>query len=123
MKQNDNTTPEQGHSANMLLYAVAPTPKQSTDAIALDGAVASRGNGIGAIKMIMFHIRSAVRYHQVLQVQSRQKKTLLIHYFILMNNTGLWQLGYSLMMIYPLIDILIAKGYIKKVNDELYLTD
>lgn len=48
MKHNDNTTPEQGHSANMLLYAVAPTPKLSTDGIALDGAVVSRGNGIGA---------------------------------------------------------------------------
>ena len=32
----------------MLLYAVAPTPKLSTDAIALEGAVVSRGNGIGA---------------------------------------------------------------------------
>lgn len=48
MKQKDNQTPKQGHSANMLLYAVAPTPKLSTDAIALDGAVVSRGNGIGA---------------------------------------------------------------------------
>lgn len=35
MKQNENTTPEQGHSANMLLYAVAPTPKLSTDLKAL----------------------------------------------------------------------------------------
>lgn len=33
---------------NTVLYAVAPTPKLSTDAIALDGAVVSRGNGIGA---------------------------------------------------------------------------
>lgn len=33
---------------NTLLYAVAPNPKLSTDAIALDGAVVSRGNGIGA---------------------------------------------------------------------------
>lgn len=32
----------------MLLYAVAPNPKLSTDAIALEGAVVSRGNGIGA---------------------------------------------------------------------------
>lgn len=48
MKQKDNQTPKQGHSANMLLYAVAPTPKLSTDAIALEGAVVSRGNGIGA---------------------------------------------------------------------------
>lgn len=48
MKQKDNQTPKQGHSANMLLYAVAPQPKLSTDAIALDGAVVSRGNGIGA---------------------------------------------------------------------------
>jgi hypothetical protein len=40
-----------------------------------------------------------------------------------MNNTGLWQMGYSLMMIYPLIDVLISKGYVKKVNDQLYLTD
>lgn len=48
MKQNENTTPEQGHSANMLLYAVAPTPKLSTDGIALDCAEGSRGNGIGA---------------------------------------------------------------------------
>lgn len=48
MKQKDNTKPKQGHSANMLLYAVAPQPKLSTDAIALDGAVVSRGNGIGA---------------------------------------------------------------------------
>lgn len=48
MKQKDNQTPKQGHSTNMLLYAVAPTPKLSTDAIALEGAVVSRGNGIGA---------------------------------------------------------------------------
>lgn len=33
---------------NTVLYAVAPQPKLSTDAIALDGAVVSRGNGIGA---------------------------------------------------------------------------
>lgn len=48
MKQKDNQTTKQGHSANMLLYAVAPQPKLSTDAIALEGAVVSRGNGIGA---------------------------------------------------------------------------
>ena len=48
MKQKDNQTPKQGHSTNMLLYAVAPQPKLSTDAIALNGAVVSRGNGIGA---------------------------------------------------------------------------
>jgi hypothetical protein len=48
MKQKENQTPKQGHSANMLLYAVAPQPKLSTDAIALEGAVVSRGNGIGA---------------------------------------------------------------------------
>lgn len=55
MKQNENTTPEQGHSANMLLYAVAPTPKLSTDGIALDVMSALRGNGIGATsKPIMF---------------------------------------------------------------------
>jgi site-specific DNA-methyltransferase (adenine-specific) len=33
---------------NTVLYAVAPQPKLSTDAIALEGAVVSRGNGIGA---------------------------------------------------------------------------
>lgn len=48
MKQKPNTNTKQGHSASTLLYAVAPTPKLSTDAIALDGAVVSRGNGIGA---------------------------------------------------------------------------
>lgn len=36
MKKNENTTPEKGHSANMLLYAVAPTPKLSTDLKAWD---------------------------------------------------------------------------------------
>jgi hypothetical protein len=35
MKQKDNTNTKQGHSANMLLYAVAPTPKLSTDLKAL----------------------------------------------------------------------------------------
>jgi hypothetical protein len=36
------------HEANTLLADGAPNPKLSTDAIALDGAVVSRGNGIGA---------------------------------------------------------------------------
>jgi hypothetical protein len=36
------------HEANTLLAAGAPNPKLSTDAIALEGAVVSRGNGIGA---------------------------------------------------------------------------
>jgi hypothetical protein len=48
MKQKQDSNTEQGHRANTLLYAVAPNPKLSTDAIALDGAVVSRGNGIGA---------------------------------------------------------------------------
>ena len=48
MKQKPDSNTKQGHSTNMLLYAVAPQPKLSTDAIALDGAVVSRGNGIGA---------------------------------------------------------------------------
>lgn len=67
MKQNDNTTPEQGHSANMLLYAVAPTPKLSTDAIALDGAVVSRGNGIGAT---LYH--NHFRNYKVYQIPKAQ---------------------------------------------------
>jgi len=48
MKQKQDSNTEQGHRANTLLYAVAPNPKLSTDAIALEGAVVSRGNGIGA---------------------------------------------------------------------------
>jgi len=48
MKQKPDSNTKQGHSTNMLLYAVAPQPKLSTDAIALEGAVVSRGNGIGA---------------------------------------------------------------------------
>ena len=48
MKQKQDSTTEQGNRANTLLYAVAPQPKLSTDAIALEGAVVSRGNGIGA---------------------------------------------------------------------------
>lgn len=48
MKQKQDNNTEQGNRANTLLYAVAPQPKLSTDAIALDGAVVSRGNGIGA---------------------------------------------------------------------------
>jgi hypothetical protein len=56
MKQNDNTTPEQGHSANMLLYAVAPTPKLSTDSKALDSVSDKRGLAIGATsKPIQFY--------------------------------------------------------------------
>lgn len=45
-KSKMNTKPQA--EINTVLYAVAPTPKLSTDAIALDGAVVSRGNGIGA---------------------------------------------------------------------------
>jgi len=45
-KSKMNTKPQA--EINMVLAAVAPTPKLSTDAIALDGAVVSRGNGIGA---------------------------------------------------------------------------
>ena len=48
MKQKPDSNTEQGNRANTLLYAVAPQPKLSTDAIALEGAVVSRGNGIGA---------------------------------------------------------------------------
>lgn len=48
MKQKQDNNTEQGNRANTLLYAVAPQPKLSTDAIALEGAVVSRGNGIGA---------------------------------------------------------------------------
>lgn len=48
MKQNENTTPKQGHSANMLLYAVAPTPKLSTDSNDLDCGKESRGITVGA---------------------------------------------------------------------------
>ena len=48
MKQKQDNNTEQGHRANMVLAAGAPNPKLSTDAIALDGAVVSRGNGIGA---------------------------------------------------------------------------
>lgn len=55
MKKKPDSNTKQGHSTNMLLYAVAPQPKLSTDAIALDGAVVSRGNGIGATsKPILF---------------------------------------------------------------------
>lgn len=45
---------------NTLLYEVAPEPKLSTDAIALDGAVALRGNGIGATSKVS---RPLLRYH------------------------------------------------------------
>lgn len=48
MKQKDNTNTKQGHSANMLLYAVAPQPKLSTDSNALDGGKDSGGIAIGA---------------------------------------------------------------------------
>jgi hypothetical protein len=36
MKQKQDSNTEQGHRANTLLYAVAPTPKLSTDLKALD---------------------------------------------------------------------------------------
>jgi site-specific DNA-methyltransferase (adenine-specific) len=45
-KSKINTKPQA--EINMVLNAVAPHPKLSTDAIALDGVVVSRGNGIGA---------------------------------------------------------------------------
>ena len=45
-KSKMNTKPQD--EINTVLCAVAPTPKLSTDAIALEGAVVSRGNGIGA---------------------------------------------------------------------------
>ena len=45
-KSKMNTKPQA--EINMVLAAGAPTPKLSTDAIALDGALVSRGNGIGA---------------------------------------------------------------------------
>lgn len=48
MKQNENITPEQGHSANMLLYAVAPTAKLSTDSKAFDSGSDKRGLTVGA---------------------------------------------------------------------------
>ena len=48
MKQKSKMNDKPQAEINMLLYAVAPQPKLSTDAIALDGAVVSRGNGIGA---------------------------------------------------------------------------
>lgn len=35
----------------------------------------------------LIHIRAAVRFHQVLQLKSGNKKTLLLDIFILMNNT------------------------------------
>lgn len=48
MKQKDNTNTKQGHSANMLLYAVAPQPKLSTDSNALDSVSELRGITVGA---------------------------------------------------------------------------
>lgn len=45
--ENKNNTEHQA-GINLLLCAVAPQPKLSTDAIALEGAVVLRGNGIGA---------------------------------------------------------------------------
>jgi len=45
-KSKMNTKPQD--EINTVLCAVAPTPKLSTDAIAFEGAVVSRGNGIGA---------------------------------------------------------------------------
>lgn len=48
MKQKQDSNTEQGNRANTLLYAVAPTPKLSTDGTALDCVSDSRGSGIGA---------------------------------------------------------------------------
>lgn len=70
------------------------------------------------------HIRAAVRFHQVLQVKCSNRKTLLLDTFILMNNTGLWSTGFSLMDMYPKIDRLIELGIVvKRKNNERDLYD
>lgn len=48
MKQKPDTNTKEGHSANMLLYAVAPTPKLSTDSKALDSVSDKSGLAVGA---------------------------------------------------------------------------
>jgi DNA modification methylase len=48
MKQKSKMNDKPQAEINTVLYAVVPNPKLSTDAIALEGAVVSRGNGIGA---------------------------------------------------------------------------
>jgi len=53
MKQKSKMNDKPQAEINTVLYAVAPNPKLSTDAIALEGAVVSRGNGIGATKGVL----------------------------------------------------------------------
>ncbi len=53
---------------------------------------------------LMRHIRSAVSHHQNLQAKNGNAKTLRLDLFILMQNTGLWNIGISLNEIYPTLD-------------------
>lgn len=72
MKQKQDSNTEQGNRANTLLYAVAPTPKLSTDAIALDSAVVSRGNGIGATSKDFTRICDTCRNFEVTPDSTRE---------------------------------------------------
>lgn len=80
MKQKDNQTPKQGHSANMLLYAVAPTPNLSTDSNALDSGKESSGIAIGATSELVLKFvaetESELYYFNKLQQAILQIKQL-----------------------------------------------